>query len=86
MTIEHTFNEFAEGKNLDTNPFQQEDGTLYLRYDGLQIRNNDEGGVSVGFDWKGETPVWLPMPQVRIENNAIINIQGIEGRQKIDVE
>lgn len=43
MTIEHTFNEFAEGKNLNTNPFQQEDGKLYLRYDGLQIRNNDAG-------------------------------------------
>jgi len=85
MSIGQAFNEFVEGKNLDTNPFRQENDVLYLHYDGLVIQNNDAGGVSIGFNWKGETKVWLPMETVRIEDNAIINLQGIEGRQKIDI-
>ena len=86
MSIDQTFNEFTAGKNLDTNPFYQEDGTLYLRYDGIVIKNNDEGGVSIGFVWQGETPIFLPLPGVRIEQNNVINLQGIEGRQRIDVQ
>lgn len=87
MDIATTFNEFSQGQNLDTNPFQQEDGTLYLRYDGLIIQNSVDGdGVQIGFVWRGEPRVWLPLPRVRIADNNAINLNGIEGRQKIGVE
>jgi hypothetical protein len=68
----------------DDNPFVAENDALFLRFDALEMRNSGrDNGVYVGFLWKGTVMCWLNAPGVRLEGGNMLNLRGIEGRQRV---
>ncbi len=59
----------CEGESSPDNPFYRENEELYLRYDSIQIRNQNKVsgvGVEVGYYWKGYKACTFPVENIAI--------------------
>lgn len=67
-----------------SDPLEKDGESCYLKFDGIVITNApDAAGVKVEFKWRGKVTLWLMVEGVRIENDNILNLTGIEGRQLV---
>lgn len=68
----------------DTNPFLLEDYAVFMRFDGLEIRNSarDPRVLDVGFLWRDNVMCLLHVEGARLQSDdELLRLRGIEGRQ-----
>ena len=72
----------------DTDPFEREGGLLYLKFDGIELVNADDnwGGLKVGFSWRGAVMAWIRVEGAFLASGQTLRLNGIEGRQRVDIE
>lgn len=87
MSILDKLEQFNAGKVVDDNPFQQEGNTLFCKFDKIILINAADGsGLQVGFHWRDNEIAWMPVPDVRFEDNRNLTLGNIEGRQSITIQ
>lgn len=70
----------------DANAFVvSEDESVFMRFDGLRIRNHDSEPhlMVVEFMWERRVMCHLPLEGARLSNDVTLYLRDIEGRQRV---
>ena len=75
------------GMDKDTNPFFQERGTTYLRFDSIRLENATDvfGGINAVYRWRGHDVVTIRAEGARMEDLNVLTLSGIEGRMMVEL-
>lgn len=68
-------------------PFALEESGTYVKYDGIEIRNDplSARGVQIRFMLQGEEMFCVPFPGARLEYGDVLNVTGMDGMHKIQL-
>lgn len=72
----------------EDNPFINDDGRTFARYDAIDFRNAEDGfgGVIASFNWLGKTVFTLRTEGDRLIDGSAISLSGVKGMMEVTVE
>lgn len=89
LTANVFLQEHFEDPDKPKNPFFNYDGELYLKFDGIKIKNAsamDGSGVEVGYYWKGVKMCTFPVKKMALDIQGLQNsldLTGIKGAMRM---
>lgn len=66
-------------------PFTTDGKVGYVLYDSIVIENDGANGAKVSFMWHGHAIAHLNVRGATFENNTMLTLVGLEGRQQVTV-